>query len=109
MTNLGQRKASARMAHLFCEEFVRSELAGLREPGKHKACPFPVTQTTLGEALGLSVVHTNRTLQELRDADLLSFDHGRLEIHDWDGLVGLSGFDPTYLHLDDEGAQRYAA
>jgi transcription initiation factor IIE alpha subunit len=97
------------MAHLFCEEFVRSEVAGLSEPGKHKACPFPVTQAMLGEALGQSTVHVNRTLQYLRDAGLIAFDHGRLEILDWKKLVAISGFDTTYLHLDDEVAERYAA
>jgi CRP-like cAMP-binding protein len=92
------------MAHLFCEQYVRSAVAGLSEPGKGRACPFPVTQALLGDTLGLSVVHVNRTLQELRDAKLVSFEHGRLEILDWEGLVKLSGFDTTYLHLDDESA-----
>jgi CRP-like cAMP-binding protein len=109
VTNLGQRKALARMAHLFCEEYVRSDVAGLRERGGAKACPLPITQAELGEALGLSTVHTNRTLQELREADLVSFDHKRLEILNWEKLVQVAGFDPTYLHLDDEVAARYAA
>jgi CRP-like cAMP-binding protein len=109
VTNLGQRKALARMAHLFCEEYVRSEVAGLREPGGAKACPLPLSQAELGEALGLSTVHTNRTLQELREANLVRFDQHRLEILSWEKLVGVAGFDPTYLHLDDEVAARYAA
>jgi len=109
MTNVGQRKAPARMAHLFCEQFIRSAVAGLSEPGERKVCAFPVTQPMLGEALGLSNVHINRTLQYLRDAALISFDHGRLEILDWKMLVDIAGFDPTYLHLDDEVGSRYAA
>jgi CRP-like cAMP-binding protein len=109
MTNVGQRKGPARMAHLFCEEFVRSEVAGLSEPGDNKVCPFPVTQSMLGEALGQSTVHVNRTLQELRDTGLIAFHDGRLEILDWTKLVHLAGFDTTYLHLDDEHAERYAA
>jgi CRP-like cAMP-binding protein len=109
MTNVGQRKGPARMAHLFCEEFVRSEVAGLSEPGKHKACPFPVTQSMLGEALGQSTVHVNRTLQELRDLGLIAFHGGRLEILDWTKLVQLAGFNTIYLHLDDEATERHAA
>jgi CRP-like cAMP-binding protein len=109
ITNLGQRQAPARMAHLFCEEFVRSDAAGLSEPGEHRACLFPITQSMLGEAVGLSNVHVNRTLQELRERELIRFEHGRLEILNWGRLVEFAGFDPTYLHLDDEVAQRYAA
>jgi CRP-like cAMP-binding protein len=109
ITNLGQRQAPARMAHLFCEVIVRMEVAGLAETGHARACRFPVTQTVLAEALGMSIVHVNRTLQELRDANLLSFDNGRLEIFDWRKLVRVAGFDATYLHLDDEDAKRYAA
>jgi CRP-like cAMP-binding protein len=109
VTNLGQRKALARMAHLFCEEYIRSDVAGLREHGGAKACPLPITQSDLGDALGLSTVHTNRTLQELREASLVSFDHSRLEVLNWRKLVAVAGFDPTYLHLDDEVAARYAA
>jgi transcription initiation factor IIE alpha subunit len=85
------------------------EVAGLTETGTDKVCRFPVTQTVMAEAVGLSIVHVNRTLQELRDANLLTFENGRLEILDWKKLVRLAGFDPTYLHLDDESAARYAA
>jgi CRP-like cAMP-binding protein len=109
ITNLGQRQAPARMAHLFCEEFVRSDVAGLSEAGEVKACPFPITQVMLGKALGLSNVHVNRTLQELREARLISFEQGRLQILDWKKLAETAGFDPTYLHLDDEVAERYRA
>lgn len=107
MTNVGQRVGTARLAHLFCEEYVRSELAGLSEPGPHHICPLPMTQTVLGEALGLSAVHLNRSLQAIRRSGYITLEQGRLVILDWPALVELAGFDTTYLHLDDDVADRY--
>ncbi len=97
MTNVGQREALSRMAHLFCETMLRAEDAGLGENG---TCPFPVTQADLGEATGLSQVHVNRTLQALRGQNLISFAKGVLTIHNWDRLVALGDFRADYLHLE---------
>ena len=58
-----------------------------------------MTQAELGDALGLSTVHVNRTLQELRGAGLITLKQSTLTVDDWDGLVEAAGFDPTYLHL----------
>jgi CRP-like cAMP-binding protein len=107
MTNLGQRQAAARLAHLLCEEYVRSHVAGLCEPGEAKICQFPVSQAQLSDAIGTSVVHVNRSLQHLRDVGAIRFDRGRLKILDWQKLAAIGEFDPTYLHLDDEVAARY--
>ena len=96
MVNLSQRQAGSRMAHLFCEVMLRSEAAGLAQD---RTCPFPVTQADLGEMLGLSIVHINRTVQALREQNLISVGHGSLTIHDWDALVELADFRPDYLHL----------
>jgi hypothetical protein len=63
-------------------------------------CELPLTQTVLGEALGLSTVHVNRSLQELRGNGLIRLSRGVLSILDWDGLTKAGEFDPTYLHLD---------
>ena len=49
--------------------------------------------------MGLSHVHTNRTIQELRRRGSISFAHGKLTIHDWDGLVALAEFRTEYLHI----------
>jgi hypothetical protein len=63
------------------------------------SCHLPLTQEFLADALGISTVHTNRSLQELRDAGLVRFDGRRLTIPDWARLREKADFDPTYLHL----------
>ena len=94
--NVGQREGLSRMAHLFCEIMRRMETI---ERAEHKSCTFPVTQEDLGEATGLSSVHVNRVLQELRRQKLISFSRGRLTIHDWDRLAELADFRDNYLHI----------
>jgi DNA-binding transcriptional regulator LsrR (DeoR family) len=63
---------------------------------------LPVTQAELGDALGLSTVHVNRTLQELRGDGLITLRGNLLKIEDWEGLKRAGEFDSTYLHLDEE-------
>jgi CRP-like cAMP-binding protein len=86
------------MAHFFCEMFERLRAVGLVDD--QKTCPLPFTQTELGDALGLSTVHVNRTLQELRGSGLVAFAKGSLTVKDWGGLAELGDFDSTYLHQD---------
>jgi CRP-like cAMP-binding protein len=93
---LGRRSARARLAHLFCELFCRLSAVGLTERTR---CSLPLTQAELGDALGLSTVHINRTLQELRRDGLLRLESGRLTINDWDRLTATAEFDPAYLNL----------
>jgi CRP-like cAMP-binding protein len=88
--------ADAAMAHLFCEFFCRSRAAGLVE---NDSCEMPVTQEMLADALGLTGVHVNRTLQALRDTGAVDHKGGRLFMHDFDRLAQHADFDPTYLHL----------
>jgi CRP-like cAMP-binding protein len=95
--SLGRRAALARMAHLFCEMFVRLRIVGLTDEG---AYDFPLTQVELGECLGLTSVHVNRTLQELRRRDLVELRGRRLKILDWEGLEGVAEFEDSYLYLD---------
>ncbi|HVG47315.1 MAG TPA: Crp/Fnr family transcriptional regulator [Rubellimicrobium sp.] len=96
MVNVSQRQALSRLAHLFCELLVRSRMAGLAQDG---SCPLPITQADVAEMTGLSLVHVNRTLQDLRAQNLISVGHGTLTVHDWDRLVELGDFRPDYLHL----------
>lgn len=98
MVGIGRRTAKARVAHLFCEIVVRLRTAGLEEKGKFR---FPVTQAHISDALGLSVVHTNRVLQELRGEGLISFRGGDLTVLNWAGLQAVGEFDPGYLHLGE--------
>ena len=88
--------AHASMANLFCEIYARADAAGLVDNG---CCDLPVTQENLGEVLGLTGVHVNRTLQLLRHLGLVELKLGRLVIHDFDELAKLAEFDPHYLHL----------
>lgn len=95
--SLGQRAAISRMAQLFCELNVRLEVAGL---ATNNCYDLPLTQVELGECLGLTSVHVNRTLQELRRQELIEFQSGRLVIRDLDALKSVAQFDPAYLYLD---------
>jgi CRP-like cAMP-binding protein len=93
---MGARQAFGHMAHLFCELFLKLRAVGLTVGF---GFPLAITQEQMGDALGLSVVHTNRTLKELREADLLTW-HGReVTIMDWPGLQRAADFDATYLSL----------
>lgn len=96
LVGIGRRSAYGRVAHLFCEMSVRLRSVGL---ANHDRCAFPVTQLHLSDALGLSAVHTNRTLQALRVDKLIAFQGGELRVLDWPGLRAAGKFDPAYLHL----------
>ncbi len=96
VVNVGQRPAINRLAHLFCEMMARMEAAGLAQDG---SCHLGLTQQHLSEATGLSSVHLNRTLQELRAMGLVSFGQGRLTLPDRDALRALADFRTDYLHL----------
>jgi CRP-like cAMP-binding protein len=95
--SLGQRSAISRMAHLFCEIYARLDVVG-RTAGN--GCELPLTQRELSECLGLTVVHANRTLQELRRRGLVELENRYLRIIDRRGLEGVAEFDPAYLYLD---------
>jgi CRP-like cAMP-binding protein len=94
IVNVGHRSATSRVAHLMCEILTRLENLGL---ARNKTCDLPLTQLHLSQATGLSRIHVNRSCQELRKKGLLSFEHGRLIIHDWAALTRLAQFDPRYL------------
>jgi CRP-like cAMP-binding protein len=95
IVSMGQRQAVSRIAHLLCEMMTRMKIVGRVFDG---TCLFDLTQKNLSDATGLSVVHVNRTLQELRARNLISFGQGMLTIHDWDRLVRLADFRSDYLH-----------
>jgi CRP-like cAMP-binding protein len=96
MIGLGRRTAHGRIAHLLCELLVRLRAVELVED---HAFNLPVTQAELGDALGLSTVHVNRVLQDLRGENLIALHGGSLKVLDWEGLQNAGEFDPTYLHL----------
>ena len=88
--------AHAAIAHFFCEMFIRARAAGL---SKGDSCDLPLTQEFVAEALGITPVHFNRTLKQLRDTNAVEWRSGRLIISDFDRLAGVADFNPRYLHL----------
>ena len=96
VVNVGRREALNALAHVMCEFVLRMWVMGLAEG---EECELPMTQAELGDALGISTVHVNRTLQELRAAGLIRLQGARLTVLDWERLKEVGEFDPTYLHL----------
>ena len=94
LVNLGRRDADGRMAHFLLELGSRLALVGM---GSQTGYDCPLTQYHLADALGLSPIHVNRVLKQLREAGLITFRHGRVTIHDHSRLVDLAEFDPAYL------------
>ena len=95
--SLGARSAISRTAHLMCEMFVRLEIVGLTA---HNGYDFPLTQQELSESLGLTSVHVNRMLQELRRRKVIRLENRRLEILDPAELRRIAEFDPASLYLE---------
>ena len=95
--NVGRRDAMARLAHLFCEMAIRCARAG---QGDARPFPLPITQGDLGAATGLTSVHVNRTLKQLRTRSIVDSRKGSVTIHDWDQLVTIGDFDDAFMLLD---------
>ncbi|WP_114953531.1 Crp/Fnr family transcriptional regulator [Sphingosinicella terrae] len=95
--SLGRRPSLARIAHLFCELQARLGLVGLVNGDGYD---LPLTQTEIAECMGLTPVHVNRTLRELRERGLLEFRSGRVSIPDLAALARVAEFDPAYLYLE---------
>lgn len=102
LSNLGQLHAEKRVAHFFCEMLVRLQAV---DEADANSCDFPLTQYDLGDIFGLSSVHINRTLQSLREADLIVLRQRRLTIPDVNRLKAFCDFDPLYLHLTPRGTR----
>jgi CRP-like cAMP-binding protein len=98
LVGLGRRNALERTAHYLLELKARLRLVGM---GNHEGYDCPLSQYMLADALGLSAVHVNRVLRQLREMGLLTFQNRHVTIDDFEGLVTLADFDKTYL--DQEG------
>lgn len=96
IANNGRRRALPRLAHLICELHARLKLVGLVDDGHFR---LPATQEVLADAMGLTAVHVNRALQELRGRGLVALDLRELQILNLPALKELCGFDDSYLHL----------
>jgi CRP-like cAMP-binding protein len=95
--SLGRRSALERTAHLFCELQVRLGIAGIPSEREYL---FPVTQVVLSECLGLTPVHVNRVLKDLRERELVEFRSGKVTVLDPASLRRVAEFDPAYLYLE---------
>jgi CRP-like cAMP-binding protein len=95
ITCMGRRSSPEHFAHLLCELFVRLNARGLVEGNSFA---FPATQAEIGDILGLSTVHVNRTLQDLRKLGLVTWEGGKVVIHNYKELAERGDFDPAYLN-----------
>ena len=94
LVGIGRRDADARMAHFLLELGSRLALVGM---GSKEGYDCPLTQYHLADALGLSAVHVNRVLRQLRESGLVTFRNGHVTFDNYAGLVELAAFDPAYL------------
>jgi CRP-like cAMP-binding protein len=96
LVNVGGRPALTRTAHLFCELGTRLKVAGVISDVRE--FDSGLTQAELGQALGLSVVHVNRMLRQLKARQLTFVRSGRVRIPDFDRLAAFAEFNSSYLH-----------
>lgn len=97
LINLGRRDALAKLAHFLVEICERLRRTCVDVDQEYH---LPLSQALLGDALGLSAVHINRTCKILRDRDLIGRSHGSIEVLDLKGLKQIAGFDEAYLEFD---------
>ncbi|WP_379922349.1 Crp/Fnr family transcriptional regulator [Erythrobacter sp. R86502] len=97
LLSVGQRSPLERLAHLFIELYYRLRVVGL---ANELTFDFPVTQAHIADANGLSLVHLNRTLQEMRREGLIELGDRQLRIVDLDRLKAIAMFNPNYLHFN---------
>lgn len=97
LVGIGRRDAKQRMAHFLLELGSRLKLVGM---GSKAGYACPLTQYLLADAMGLSAVHVNRVLRELREDGLVTFQQGQVTFDDFDGLVTFADFDRAYLDHD---------
>ncbi|ASJ72260.1 Crp/Fnr family transcriptional regulator [Granulosicoccus antarcticus] len=94
LVDIGRRNAAERMAHFLLELGARLSLVGM---GSKEGYACPLSQYMLADALGLSSIHINRVLRQLREAGMVTFRNGFVAFQDYDQLVEFAEFDPVYL------------
>jgi CRP-like cAMP-binding protein len=96
MVGMGRRQADKQIAHLFCELLHRLRVVGLADGNRFD---FPVSQEALADIVGMSTVHVNRVLQQLRQDGLITLEDRVLTVLDEERLAAFGDFNPNYLHL----------
>jgi len=95
ITSMGRRSSVERVAHLMCELYIRARSIGLTVENQ---LALPLSQLMLADSLGMTPVHLNRVLKELRIQGAMTMARGSLVITDPNKLVYIAGFDENYLH-----------
>lgn len=99
--NVGRRDARTRVAHLLCEFALRMEAAGIAQ---HQGYELPMTQEQIGDAVGLTPVHVNRTLRALAADGLIQRDRRHISFANWEAIRVAADFSALYLHLDHQAS-----
>lgn len=94
LIDIGRRNAAERVAHFLLELHSRLNLVGM---GSASGYDCPLAQHHLADALGLSAIHVNRVLRQLREKGLVTFRNGRVDFHDMDRARAFADFDAAYL------------
>ncbi len=94
LASIGRRQAPERLAHFLLELGARLRLVGL---GTEAGYDCPLTQYHLADLLGLSAVHVNRVLRDLRVQGLVTFQNGRVEFDDLQRLSDFADFDHDHM------------
>jgi CRP-like cAMP-binding protein len=102
IANMARKSARERMAHLLCE--IVSRVSAYSEDLRLMV-KLPFAQADLADLLGLSPVHVNRTIQAMRAEGLIQLRSKWLEISDYNRLVSIAEFDPSYLHYGEASRQ----
>ncbi len=97
IVNVGRRDAVSRVAHLLCELAVRLTAANLAENYRYR---MPMTQEQIGDAVGLTTIHVNRTLRELERKGLVERDKRIIQIVDWEALREIGDFNLRHRFYD---------
>lgn len=95
IVNVGQRPAPARLGHVVLE--LRRRLEVLKRADR-ASFEFPLTQEQIGEALGITPVHANRIIKQLRQDGIIDVGKGRVHVLDETKLTEIAQFDDRYLH-----------
>jgi len=97
IVNHGSRDARSRVSHLLYEMLIRNRIVGVTADS---TVPFPITQEEFADATGMTPVHLNRVLGELREESLIELGSGVVTILDTERLKEVGGYQSNYLHLD---------
>lgn len=95
ITSMGRRASIERVAHLMCELYLRARNVGLTLETRFA---LPLSQALLADSLGMTPVHLNRVMKELRASGAMTLQRGSLIIEDPVRLIKTAGFDENYLH-----------